>query len=407
MNEVTCVWQIPALLGEGPLWVAQENALYWVDILQRQVHRLEPASGHQRSWTFAEPITSLVQRQAGGFVGTTPDGFVTVDFESQTVAPIVLPEAHLPHNRFNDGKVDGYGRYWSGTMHKHEQEASGTLYRLDPDLSLHTMDTDYIITNGPAFSVDGTTMYHNDSVKGFVYAFDLQNDGTVGGKRPFPKAHLCHQRRSRRHDRGQRKLPLVGPLRRGTPDALCPFWGNFASGAAARAQRHQLHLWRAAARHAVHHHRRTKYVPRPAGKVPVVRQPVCLPARRQGLTRRPICRIKHGVKTMIATAQPAPNFYCSDWSLAIDEPMAGTAVSGKVWLCLEVNQPWTAKATSDNSDNSLPAPVQNWLAEQGGVVNGRLQFIKQPRGERTDWAFFVACLCRHRFSRLPLRPGQL
>lgn len=90
---------------------------------------------------------------------------------------------------------------------------------------------------------------------------------------------------------------------------------------------------------------------------------------------------------MMATAQPAPDFYCTDWSLAIDEPMAGTAVSGKVWLFLEVNQPWTAKATSDNN---LPAPVQNWLAEQGGMVNGRLQFIKQPRGERTDWAFFVA-----------------
>ena len=187
MSEVTCIWKTPALLGEGPLWVAQENALYWVDILQRQVHRLEPASGQRRSWTFAEPLTSLVQRQVGGFVGTTPDGFVTVDFETQTVAPIVLPEAHLPHNRFNDGKVDGYGRYWSGTMNKHEQEASGTLYRLDPDLSLHTMDSGYIITNGPAFSLDGQTMYHNDSVKGFVYAFDLQKDGTVGGKRPFTK----------------------------------------------------------------------------------------------------------------------------------------------------------------------------------------------------------------------------
>ncbi|MEZ4591085.1 MAG: sucrase ferredoxin [Chloroflexota bacterium] len=90
---------------------------------------------------------------------------------------------------------------------------------------------------------------------------------------------------------------------------------------------------------------------------------------------------------MIATPQPAPDFYCTDWSEAIDEPLVGTAVSSKIWLFLEVNQPWTAKATSDNS---LPAPVQNWLAEQGGVVNGRLQFIKQPRGQRTDWAFFVA-----------------
>ncbi|MCA9944092.1 MAG: hypothetical protein KC449_11450 [Anaerolineales bacterium] len=87
------------------------------------------------------------------------------------------------------------------------------------------------------------------------------------------------------------------------------------------------------------------------------------------------------------TTTPAPDFYCTDWSLAIDEPMAGTAVSNKVWLFLEVNQPWAAKATSDNN---LPQPVQAWLAEQGALVNGRLQFIKQPRGQRTGWAFFVA-----------------
>lgn len=84
---------------------------------------------------------------------------------------------------------------------------------------------------------------------------------------------------------------------------------------------------------------------------------------------------------------PSPDFYCTDWSLAIDEPLVGTAVSSKIWLFLEVNQPWTSKATSDNH---LPQPVQNWLAEQGRLVNGRLQFIKQPRGQRTGYAFFVA-----------------
>ncbi|MCA9918441.1 MAG: SMP-30/gluconolactonase/LRE family protein [Anaerolineales bacterium] len=184
-EKVTCVWSITAELGEGPLWVAEESCLYWVDIRQQQVHQLNINNGNRQSWTFAEPITSLALRQSGGFVGTTPDGFVVVNFETQTVEPIVLPEAHLPGNRFNDGKVDGNGRFWSGTLHRAENEPTGTLYRLDPDLTLHTMDTGYIITNGPAFSVDGKTMYHNDSVKGFVYAFDLHNDGSVSGKRPF------------------------------------------------------------------------------------------------------------------------------------------------------------------------------------------------------------------------------
>ncbi|MCA9955472.1 MAG: SMP-30/gluconolactonase/LRE family protein, partial [Anaerolineales bacterium] len=185
MSEVTCIWQIQALLGEGPLWVAAEKALYWVDILNRQVHRLEPASGQKRSWTFAESITSLALRESGGFVGTVPHGFVAIDLKAGTIDPIVTVETDLPNNRFNDGKVDSNGRFWAGTMDKQEKDATGTLYRLDPDLSLHVMDQDYIITNGPAFSVDGQTMYHNDSIKGVVYAFDLHNDGMLGGKRPF------------------------------------------------------------------------------------------------------------------------------------------------------------------------------------------------------------------------------
>jgi len=185
MSEVVCIWEIPAQLGEGPLWVAAENALYWVDIIGQQAHRFRLTDGSQRSWTFDQPVTSLAIRQSGGFVGTVRDGFATINLATGTIEPITLPEADLPENRFNDGKVDGNGRFWAGSMNMKEKEDTGSLYRLDPDHTLHKLDSEYIITNGPAFSVDGQTMYHNDTVKGMVYAFDLHNDGMIGGKRPF------------------------------------------------------------------------------------------------------------------------------------------------------------------------------------------------------------------------------
>ena len=185
MSEITCVWEIPAQLGEGPLWVAAENAIYWVDILSQQVYRLTPYSGARRTWTFSQPVTSLVQREAGGFVGTVRDGFATIDFSTETVAPIASPEAHLPENRFNDGKVDANGRYWAGSMDNSGQKATGSLYRLDEDRSLHKMDSPYIISNGPTFSLDGQTLYHTDTVTKTIFAFDLQEDGSIGRKRPF------------------------------------------------------------------------------------------------------------------------------------------------------------------------------------------------------------------------------
>lgn len=185
MHEVTCVWETQAELGEGPLWVAGEQALYWVDIRGQQVHRFTPGSGERRTWTFNQPITSLAVRQSGGFIGTVPDGFARIDFAAVSIEPVTLPEAHLPENRFNDGKVDGNGRYWAGSMDNAGKKASGFLYRLDPDLSLHQLDEGYTISNGPAFSVDGKTMYHTNTVKKTIFAFDLHEDGTIGRKRPF------------------------------------------------------------------------------------------------------------------------------------------------------------------------------------------------------------------------------
>ncbi|MAT97743.1 MAG: hypothetical protein CL608_11410 [Anaerolineaceae bacterium] len=185
MSEINCIWQIPAQLGEGPLWVADENALYWVDIIGKRVHRLMPDSGERRTWIFDQPVTNLAVRQSGGFVGTVRDGFATIDFATETATPFVLPEANLPGNRFNDGKVDGNGRYWAGTMDNAQQQATGSLYRLDPDLKVHKMDSPYIISNGPTFSADGKILYHTDTVKKTIFAFDLHEDGSIAGKRPF------------------------------------------------------------------------------------------------------------------------------------------------------------------------------------------------------------------------------
>ena len=185
MVDLKCVWQEPAILGEGPLWVARENAVYWVDIVSKKLHRYGLSDGARRTWAFESQVTSLAARQHGGFVGTVRDGFAIIDLATGAVEPIVMPEADIPGNRFNDGKVDGNGRYWAGSMDDGEKLESGSLYRLDGDLSLHKMDENYSITNGPTFSVDGNTLYHTDTAKRIIFAFDLSEDGAISHKRVF------------------------------------------------------------------------------------------------------------------------------------------------------------------------------------------------------------------------------
>lgn len=185
MTELKCVYEEPAILGEGPLWVPRENAVYWVDIVRRKVHRYGVGDGSRRNWTFEAQVTSLAERQQGGLVSTVRDGFAFVDLETGTIEPIAMPEADMPENRFNDGKVDDKGRYWAGSMDDGEKFATGSLYRLDGDLSLQKMDDNYSITNGPAFSVGGKTLYHTDTAKRTIYAFDFSEDGSISNKRAF------------------------------------------------------------------------------------------------------------------------------------------------------------------------------------------------------------------------------
>jgi len=180
-----CVWDAKAELGEGPVWLAEEGALYWVDIRGPAVHRYTPATGEQRTWPMPRTLGCLVPRTRGGFVAGFHDGLAFVELETGVIRDLLDPEPELPGNRINDGKADHQGRLWVGTMDVAEQGLGGALHRVDPDGACQVMDPDYRITNGPAFSVDGAVMYHTDSVERTIYRFVVAADGGLSGKQTF------------------------------------------------------------------------------------------------------------------------------------------------------------------------------------------------------------------------------
>ena len=178
-----CIADVQAILGEGPIWVARDAALYWVDIVGKKVFRWSEAEG-TRIWDAPVHVSTLAPRAGGGFIGAGHDGFLAFEFGAG-VTLLGSPERDRDSNRFNDGKVDRQGRFWAGTMDRHEQQTSGALYRLGPSLESTLVDDGYHVTNGPAFSVDGRTMYHTDSALQRIYAFDLAEDGNVANRRVF------------------------------------------------------------------------------------------------------------------------------------------------------------------------------------------------------------------------------
>jgi len=180
------VADVKALLGEGPIWVAREQALYWLDIKGRRLLRLDDRG--VREWPTPMRVGSIAPRAAGGFVAGTDAGLFTVEIDEEVrLTAIANPEVQLPDNRFNDGKVDREGRFWAGTMDDTEQAAVGALYRLDPDHRWTKTEEGYGVTNGPAFNRAGSIMYHSDSARRTIYRFGLSPDGELGQREIFAR----------------------------------------------------------------------------------------------------------------------------------------------------------------------------------------------------------------------------
>jgi sugar lactone lactonase YvrE len=178
-------WPAGALLGEGALWSARDNAVYWVDIKGQFLHRYFLADESKKSWPMPERIGWVIERRdQPGFVAGFKSGFAFLALDPLKVTPIGNPDAAHPGNRLNDAKADAQGRIWAGSMDDAEVGTSGSLFRLDPNLKWQTMDSGYRITNGPAFSADGSRMYHTDTPLQRIYVFDVR-DGAISNKRVF------------------------------------------------------------------------------------------------------------------------------------------------------------------------------------------------------------------------------
>lgn len=191
--KIECVVDSRSELGEGAVWDARDQVLWWVDIMGEKIHRFDPASGRNDTWATGEPVGCLAPRAKGGLVIATKSGFHLFDTKTGTKTPISDPEANKPANRFNDGGTDRQGRFWAGTMQQEGvRQQVGTFYRLDPDHSVTTAMTDIWVTNGIAFSPDGKTMYASDTGAAVraVWAFDYDTEtGTPSNRRTHFDTH--------------------------------------------------------------------------------------------------------------------------------------------------------------------------------------------------------------------------
>lgn len=181
--------------GESPVWSPAQQALFWVDIPAKRLHRWALADGRQQSWEAQQMLACIAQGGDGSWIAGMESGLfnLTPQADGSLQTCLLASVSHaLPGMRFNDGRCDRQGRFWAGTMlmDMAAGAAVGAMYRYSAGQAepLKAQLEGFTVPNGLAFSPDGKTMYLSDSHPNVqqIWAFDYDTDsGTPHNRRLF------------------------------------------------------------------------------------------------------------------------------------------------------------------------------------------------------------------------------
>ena len=175
-----------ATLGESPLWHAAEQCLYYVDIAEHQVLRLDPVTRVLKHWQLSSEPGCIALIEGGGLLVAQRNGLWRLDPASGDQQLLTDAPYDRAKQRFNDGKPDAQGRFWVGTIDDARLPHAG-LYCYTA--GAFTLMADGIVTsNGLAWSPDQRVLYWSDTKAHEIYRFDFEPaTGALGSRQTYAK----------------------------------------------------------------------------------------------------------------------------------------------------------------------------------------------------------------------------
>ncbi|WP_048648496.1 SMP-30/gluconolactonase/LRE family protein [Nitratireductor soli] len=180
------------IVGESPLWDADRNAVWWVDIPGHAIHCRDFITGGVTSVeTPFMPGALALDGESNVIVAGGSGWHRLIDGGAfETLADTGDASSEM---RMNDGAVDPAGRFWAGSVPlKPTETPCGRLYRLDANGVFELIDGLHT-QNGTAVSPDGKTFYLADSHPrvSTIWAFDFDvASGTLANRRVFHRPAL-------------------------------------------------------------------------------------------------------------------------------------------------------------------------------------------------------------------------
>jgi sugar lactone lactonase YvrE len=178
--QVEQVTGVVAYHGEGPVWSPRWGGLRWVDMLAGDVLALGSDGSIERRHVAQVAAALRPWRGVGAVIGIER-GFALEDPDG-TIRPLDEVWGD-PSVRMNEGGCDPDGRFYCGSMAYDQREGAASLYRLDPDGTVHLALEGLTVSNGLDWSPDGTLAYHNDTATHTIAVYSYDRDAGLTGRR--------------------------------------------------------------------------------------------------------------------------------------------------------------------------------------------------------------------------------
>ncbi len=188
--QLTLLIDAHATIGESPTWVADENALYWIDVKAPTLNRFEFAGAHQKSWELSSDVGAFALTRDGGAIVALRGGIHRLDLESGALEQLAPPPFDPELFRFNEGICDPKGRFWVGVMFdpvKGDPAAQrGSLYCWAQEGGLRHEPDAAELHNGMAWSADGRRFFVSHSYRREIHHFDFDPEaGRLSNRQLF------------------------------------------------------------------------------------------------------------------------------------------------------------------------------------------------------------------------------
>ncbi len=187
-SEVALALDAHAATGESPTWSEREQALYWIDIEEPALHRLNPATGVDESWETPSQIGAFALCRSGAVIVALRTGLARMTLDDGGFEPLGAPPYNPLEYRFNEGKCDSAGRFWVGAKQEPlrgghaESPAARPLGFLTHNTGFEERSPRAAIANGLGWSPDSRTMYFADSSRRTIWAYDYDIESACPSK---------------------------------------------------------------------------------------------------------------------------------------------------------------------------------------------------------------------------------